>query len=172
MEGLPIAVKDNIDILGTPTTAGSPALLRHEPRVESRLWTELKGLGAVFGGKTNMDEMAYGTLTNNAYFGRAMNPKDIARTCGGSSGGSAGAVAAGIMPVALGTDSAGSIRIPASCTGIIGFKPTKNRWHSDNYGIKLSNLRDSVGPLLTSLDDLLYLDHLLTEEEPFQDLLP
>lgn len=126
------------------------------------LWQRLKINGAISGGKTTMHEFAYGTTTDNATYGNCYSALDHERSAGGSSGGSGGAVGTGALPIALGTDTGGSIRVPASCNGVVGYKPSINRWHAD-FGIHMSLLRDTIGPLAVSMEDVSYLDEIVTE---------
>ena len=114
LHGLPLAVKDNIDTAGVPTTAGTPALRDHRPRADAPIMTALYGAGALLLGKTNMHELAFGYTTNNGAFGAARNPYDQSRIPGGSSGGTAVAVAGRITPAGLGTDTVGSVRVPCA----------------------------------------------------------
>lgn len=165
LEGIPIAVKDNIDVVSkeTPFTAGTVGLLGHKSRHEGMLWRErLRHNGAICAGRTVMAELGMGTATKNYFFGAAASCWDPYRTAGGSSGGSGGAVGSGIVPVALGTDTAGGTRIPAACNGIVGYRPTVNRWPAD-FGMRLSYTMDSVGPLTFSVRDVIYLDQVVTE---------
>ncbi|XP_022088363.1 uncharacterized protein LOC110978036 [Acanthaster planci] len=171
LEGVPIALKDNIDVEGEVTGAGTPGLAglkaKHTAEVAKRLFEA----GAIHAGRTVMHELAYGVSTTNPYTGDSHNFHNFDYTCGGSSGGSAGAIAADIVPAALGTDTGGSIRIPASYSGVYGLRPTSKRWPSD-YGLKASHLRDSVGPLVRSPEDLAILDQVMTGEEAFRELSP
>jgi len=127
LHGIPIALKDNIHTAGIRTTAGSKFLKDFIPDRDAHTVTELKAAGAIILGKTNLHEFAYGVTTNNPHFGPTRNPWDTARVPGGSSGGAAAAVAAGLCVAAIGTDTGGSIRIPASLCGIVGFKPSLHR---------------------------------------------
>mmetsp|Transcript_46100 Transcript_46100/g.33893 ORF Transcript_46100/g.33893 Transcript_46100/m.33893 type:complete len:147 (-) Transcript_46100:49-489(-) len=117
----------------------------------------------VLAGKTNMHEFAFGTTTKNGYYGAAGSAFDAKRTAGGSSGGSGGVVGTGTVPVALGTDTGGSIRIPSASNGVVGYKPTINRWPAD-YGIKMSHHRDTVGPIGVSVEDIAFLDEIITNQ--------
>ncbi len=118
--------------------------------------------GCINIGKTNMNEFAMGTTTYNAHYGTAKNPFDETRIAGGSSGGTGGAVGSGAVPCGLGTDHSGSIRIPSGYNGIVGYRPTVNRWPCD-FGIKASHIKDVVGPMTVDMDDLALLDHWVTE---------
>lgn len=161
--GLPIAVKDNIDVAGLPTTAGSPALAGHVPRRHATAVARLVAAGAVVIGKTNLHEFALGVTTNNVAFGPARNPYAPDRIAGGSSGGSAVAVAARLVPAALGTDTGGSIRIPAALCGVVGFRPTAGRWPSDGV-VPISATRDTVGPMALSAAECALLDAVVCNE--------
>jgi aspartyl-tRNA(Asn)/glutamyl-tRNA(Gln) amidotransferase subunit A len=123
-EGIPLAVKDLFDTAGVRTTYGSAVFAEHVPTETAEAVRRLEAAGYANVGKTNLHEFAYGTTSQNPHYGTVPNPAAPGRTSGGSSGGSAAAIAAGLVEVALGTDSGGSIRIPAACCGIAGFKPT------------------------------------------------
>jgi aspartyl-tRNA(Asn)/glutamyl-tRNA(Gln) amidotransferase subunit A len=122
--GCVIAVKDNIDLAGEGTTFGSRFHSERAPNADSEVVRRLRCAGAVVVGKTNLHELAFGATTQNPHFGSCRNPWDTQRIAGGSSGGSAAAVAAGMCEVALGTDTGGSIRVPSALTGITGLRPT------------------------------------------------
>jgi aspartyl-tRNA(Asn)/glutamyl-tRNA(Gln) amidotransferase subunit A len=152
LHGIPISLKDNICTNGIRTTAGSKILRDYFPEQDAPLVSRLKLAGAVLLGKTNMHEFAYGVTTNNPHYGPARNPWDTARIPGGSSGGSAAAVAAGLCFGSVGTDTGGSIRIPAALCGIVGLKPGFGR--VDVAGvIPLSVTHDCVGPLARTTAD-------------------
>ncbi len=123
-DGVPLGVKDLFDTAGLRTTYGSAIFRDHVPTETAEVVRRLEGAGHVVVGKMNLHEFAYGITSENPHFGDVRNPLDPARTPGGSSGGSAAALAAGMCDVALGSDSGGSIRIPAACCGVVGFKPT------------------------------------------------
>jgi len=152
LHGIPISLKDNIYTKGIRTTAGSRILKDFIPQHDAQVVVLLREAGAVLLGKTNMHEFAYGVTTNNPHYGPARNPWDPARIPGGSSGGSAAAVAAGLCYGSIGTDTGGSIRIPASLCGIVGLKPTRGHV-SDSGVIPLSPTLDSTGPLARSTRD-------------------
>lgn len=152
LHGIPISLKDNIYTAGVRTTAGSKILENFVPEQDAALAAQLKASGAVLLGKTNLHEFAYGVTNNNPHFGPARNPWDLSRIPGGSSGGSAAAVAAGLCYASIGTDTGGSIRIPASLCGVVGLKPTLGRVSVDGV-IPLSPKLDCVGPLARTVRD-------------------
>ena len=127
LKGLPIAVKDNFCTRDLATTAASLLLKDFKPQFESTVTTQLKAAGGVIVGKTNMDAWAHGSSTETSQFGRTLNPLNLDHLPGGSSGGSAAAVAANMCIAALGTETAGSIRQPAAWCGVVGLKPTYGR---------------------------------------------
>ncbi|MBI3522235.1 MAG: amidase [Chloroflexi bacterium] len=152
LHGVPIAVKDLFDVRGVVTTAGSSFLRDSVANADSEVWRRLREAGAVMLGKTNLHEWAFGVTNDNPHYGPARNPWDLARVPGGSSGGSAIAVATGSCPIALGTDTGGSIRIPASLCGVVGLKPTRGRVSLRGV-IPLSWTLDHAGPLARSVRD-------------------
>jgi aspartyl-tRNA(Asn)/glutamyl-tRNA(Gln) amidotransferase subunit A len=160
LHGIPISLKDNIYTKGVRTTAGSKILADFVPGHDAVVVVKLKKAGAVLLGKTNLHEFAYGATTNNPHYGPARNPWDLSRIPGGSSGGSAAAVAAGQCYGSIGTDTGGSIRIPASLCGIVGLKPTRGNV-SDNGVIPLSPTLDCTGPLARTARDAAILLHAI-----------
>ena len=152
LEGVPIAIKDNIFSRGIRTTYGSKLYEDFVPEQDAVVLERLKDAGAVIIGKTNMPEFGLIGITENPLFGRTVNPWDLGRTCGGSSGGSAAAVAAGLCPVAMGNDAGGSIRIPASLCGIFGLKPQFGRipWYPHLPGFETLH---HEGPLTRAVED-------------------
>jgi len=152
LHGIPISLKDNIHKAGIRTTAGAKFLKEFVPEKDAHIVARLKEAGAILLGKTNLHEFAYGVTTNNPHYGPTRNPWDTSRIPGGSSGGAAAAVAAGLCVVAIGTDTGGSVRIPASLCGIVGFKPTLHRVSVDGV-VPLSPTLDCVGPLARSVED-------------------
>src|ERR1044072_5858708 len=159
--GLPVIVKDNINSADLPTTAGTPALASNRPATNAAVLQSLLDEGAILLGKTNMHELAFGATSNNAFYGPVRNPYDLTRIPGGSSGGGAAGIAARIVPVGLGTDTAGSVRVPAALSGTAGFKPSAGRYSRDGI-VLISQTQDRVGTLARSVSDLVLLDRVLS----------
>jgi aspartyl-tRNA(Asn)/glutamyl-tRNA(Gln) amidotransferase subunit A len=152
LHGIPISLKDNIYTAGVRTTGGSKILCDFVPLHDAPVVKALKRAGAIILGKTNLHEFAYGTTTSNPHFGPTHNPWDLNRIPGGSSGGSAAALAAGLCYGSIGTDTGGSIRIPASLCGVVGLKPGLGRVNAEDI-IPLSSTLDFVGPLARTVED-------------------
>jgi len=151
LPGTPVAVKDLLDTKGLTTTYGSSIFADHVPTQDAASVRLLKEAGYAVAGKTNLHEFAYGITSQNAHYGTVPNPRFPGRLAGGSSGGSAAAIAAGDVELALGTDSGGSIRIPAAWCGIVGFKPTYDLVPTDGC-FPLAPSYDHVGPMASTVD--------------------
>lgn len=165
LHGIPLSLKDNIYTEGIRTTGGSKILRDFVPLHDAPVVQLLQMAGAVILGKTNMHEFAYGVTTNNPHYGPARNPWDTARIPGGSSGGSAAAVAAGLCYASIGTDTGGSIRIPAALCGVTGLKPTSSRVSVEGI-IPLSLTLDCTGPIArTTRDAAMVLDSICTHRK-------
>lgn len=163
--GIPIAVKDLYDVTGSPTTAGSPLRQDVLPESDSFVIQRIKAHGGIIIGKTNLNEWAVGATGENEFFGPVQNPWDQNRISGGSSSGSASALAAGFCPLALGSDSGGSIRIPAALCGVVGMKPSYGRV-SLNGVLPLSWTLDHAGPLARTVSDVATLLAVIAGPDP------
>ncbi|MDE4138956.1 MULTISPECIES: indoleacetamide hydrolase [Rhodobacterales] len=164
LAGLPIVAKDNINTTAYPTSGGTKALLRHTPATDAGVVQRITKAGGFIGAKAGMHELAFGITSNNAVTGAVHNPADPGLIAGGSSGGTAAAVAAGIFPAGLGTDTGGSCRIPAALCGVIGFRPTTGRYNSDGV-VPISHTRDTVGTLARSTRDIALFDGVLSGDD-------
>ncbi|MEO0607168.1 MAG: amidase family protein, partial [Pseudomonadota bacterium] len=166
LAGVPFAAKDLFDVQGEVTTAG--AKLRSsaaKATSDAPLIARMKAAGAVYMGRLNMDEFAYGFATVNAHFGTTRNPHDYERLAGGSSGGSAAAVAAGLVPVTLGSDTNGSVRVPASLCGLFGLRPTHNTLPMSGVFPFVERL-DTVGPFTRTIEDMATVFRVLADLPP------
>ena len=165
LAGVPLALKDVLAQEGVPTTAGSKILQGWKPPYDSTVVAKLKSAGVVILGKTNMDEFAMGSSTENSGYGPTFNPWDLTRTPGGSSGGSAAAVSAFQAPIAIGSDTGGSIRQPAALTGIVGVRPTYGA--VSRYGlIAYSSSLDQAGPFGRTVLDTAMLHEIIAGYDP------
>ncbi|CAK9884401.1 MAG: Biuret hydrolase [Candidatus Erwinia impunctatus] len=166
LAGVPYAVKNLFDVAGKTTLAGAELFKQRPPAsADSFAVKQLTRAGALLSGMLNMDAYAYGFTTENSHFGAAHNPHDLSRIAGGSSGGSAAAVAAGVVPFSLGSDTNGSIRVPASLCGIFGLKPTFGRLSRHGTHPFVGSL-DHIGPFTRSSEDLALLYDLLQGNDP------
>ncbi|MDB5406400.1 MAG: iaaH [Rhodospirillales bacterium] len=161
LAGIPLLVKDNIDTASLPTTAGCRGLAGNWPRRNAAVLDSLLGAGALVFAKANMHELAMGITNNNGSFGAVRNPYDRHMIPGGSSGGTAAGIAARIAPAGLGSDTGGSVRIPASLCGIAGLRPTVRRYAGAGV-VPLSHTRDTIGPMARTVADVALLDAVIT----------
>jgi Asp-tRNA(Asn)/Glu-tRNA(Gln) amidotransferase A subunit family amidase len=160
--GLPIPVKDSVNTRDYPTTAGTPALRHFRPAKDAPTIARLRAAGAFVLGKTNLHELSYGWTSNNHAYGAVRNPYDLSRIPGGSSGGTAAAIAARFAPLGIAEDTEGSIRVPAAFCGIAGFRPTTGRY-STRGCVPISPLFDQIGPHARSVADLVLFDSVATD---------
>ncbi len=164
LHGLPIPVKDSVNTKDLPTTAGTPALRLFQPAEDAPVVARLRAAGASVLGKTNLHEMSFGWTSNNHAFGPVRNPYDPTRIPGGSSGGTAAAVAARMAPLGVAEDTEGSIRVPAAMCGIAGFRPTTGRYPTSGV-MPISALFDQVGPHARTVGDLILFDSVVAPDQ-------
>lgn len=162
LDGVALAIKDNIDTADLPTTGGTRAL-KGPAAVDAPPLARLRNAGALIAGKTNLHELAFGITSNNAAFGPVRNPHDSGLIAGGSSGGTAAAIAVGIVPAGLGTDTGGSVRVPAALCGVTGFRPTVGRYPAGGV-VPLSSTRDTIAPMGRTVADVALLDAVMADE--------
>lgn len=161
LHGVPIAVKDSMSTYDLPTSAGTRVLANFKPEQDAAIVAAVRAAGAIVFGKNNLVELSYGLTGVNEHHGQARNPHDPNRVTGGSSSGAGASVAARMVPAALGGDTVGSIRIPASFCGIVGFRPTTGRWPGEGIA-PISHSLDTGGPMARSVEDCALLDAIVT----------
>lgn len=170
LHGVPVSIKDLIDMAGLPTTAASRVQADHVAQVDASVVARVREAGAVIVGKCSLHEFAYGTTGEDSAFGPTRNPWDLERSPGGSSGGSAAAVADGLCFASVGTDTGGSIRIPAAACGVVGLKPSYGEVPCDGI-VPLSMSLDHAGPIARSVNDVWLMYRCLVGQTPVEPLI-
>lgn len=170
LHGIPVAIKDSVNTASLPTSNGTASLREFVPTSDADIVRRIKDAGGIVLGKTNLTELSFGWTNNNGTFGPTRNPHNLDRVPGGSSGGSAAAVAAGIAPLAVGADTLGSIRIPASFCGVSGLRPTLGRYPNSGAFALTKDRLDQLGPLARSVRDLALFDAAVTTENLVADI--
>lgn len=171
LAGVPLGMKDNIDIAGQECCAGTPGLAGHRPKKDAPVAAALRDAGAVFLGRTGMHELAFGITNNNAFSGAIRNPYDPLMIPGGSSGGAGASCAARLTPGGIGTDTGGSVRVPAALCGIASLRPSAGRWPAGRI-VPISSTRDTPGPMARCVADLELMDRIVTGNTGVQDARP
>jgi Asp-tRNA(Asn)/Glu-tRNA(Gln) amidotransferase A subunit family amidase len=171
LHGVPLILKDNINTQALPTSAGTPALVGNIPKADAPIAARLFSAGALLAAKGNLHELSSGGTSANHVFGPARNPYDPQLIPGGSSGGVAAAVAARLVPAGIGTDTAGSVRVPASLCGVLGFRPTTGRYPAGGIA-PLSTAFDTAGPIARCMQDIIVLDAVMAGQRPNYDKPP
>ncbi len=168
LAGVPLIIKDNMNTRFLPTSAGTPALKHHVPESNALVVERLLAAGALIAGKANLHELSSGGTSNNGCFGPVANPYDPACIPGGSSGGTAAAVAAGMVSAGLGTDTAGSVRVPVALCGVAGFRASTRRYPAEGI-VPLTHSFDTPGPIATNVTDIVLLDQVLSDDNNIAD---
>lgn len=161
LHGVPVAIKDSFNTRDMPTSFGTKVLATHQPSEDAAVVKLMREAGAILFGKNNLVEMSYGLTGLNAHYGQVKNPYDLTRVTGGSSSGAGASVAARIVPAALGGDTVGSIRVPSSLCGVVGFRPTTGRWPGRGIA-PISHTLDTPGPMTRTVEDCALLDAVAT----------